>query len=116
MASGVREPEETSAKTAATVRTILPIRPPSSWPTKTSQCYIAVLKMQTIGQHNGTAIAEICSELASARKRSGCGFERERWVVHWNSLLSRPKARAQKTPNGFRIYAIGDIHGRVKLN
>jgi len=61
--------------------------------------------MQTIGGHNGTAIAEICSKLASARKRSGYGFERERLVVH-----------SPKTPNGFRIYAIGDIHGRVKLN
>jgi hypothetical protein len=47
MASGVREPEETSAKMAATVRAILRIGLPSSWPTKTSQCYIAVLKMQT---------------------------------------------------------------------
>jgi len=32
----------------------------------------------------------------------------------WN-LLSRSKKRAPKTPDGVRVYAIGDLHGRADL-
>jgi hypothetical protein len=71
MALGMREPEETSAKAAATVRTILRIGFHSSrLPTKSSQCYIAALEMQTatIGASNGAGvIAEICCELATPK-------------------------------------------------
>jgi serine/threonine protein phosphatase 1 len=33
----------------------------------------------------------------------------------WTSLLSRRRPRAPKTPDGIRIYAIGDVHGRADL-
>jgi serine/threonine protein phosphatase 1 len=39
----------------------------------------------------------------------------EHWPLVWNSLLSRPEKRAPRTPEGVRIYAIGDVHGRADL-
>src|SRR3982750_2422188 len=33
----------------------------------------------------------------------------------WNSRLSRKEQAAAKLPDGLRIYAIGDIHGRADL-
>jgi serine/threonine protein phosphatase 1 len=33
----------------------------------------------------------------------------------WNSLLSRTRKRAPRTPDGVRVYAIGDVHGRADL-
>jgi serine/threonine protein phosphatase 1 len=33
----------------------------------------------------------------------------------WSSLLLRPKTVSPKTPDGVRIYAIGDVHGRADL-
>src|SRR5271170_5613307 len=40
------------------------------------------------------------------------GAERDRV---WQRLTGRSKRRAPKLPDGVRIYAIGDVHGRADL-
>src|SRR5262249_48959299 len=45
----------------------------------------------------------------------GSRWAREGIQLVWQSFFTRQEKRGPRTPNGLRVYAIGDVHGRADL-